>query len=333
MARLVSAFGSSHSIMLVSQREDWQHHFKLIDPHNVHYYDKSGKKTDYNALLAMAPPEAASWVTPQKMGERFDAAEAAMQELHQRIKAAHLDVLIIVGDDQTELFRTSNNPAMAIYYGPTIRNTVREPASPQDPWVKSARMWRHEPERDREYPVQSDMAQWLIRQLCDRDFDMAAMDGLEPGQFEGHAFQFVHRKLLKDVELPVIPVILNTFDPPNQPTPRRCVALGKALRELIAQWPQDLRVGVIASGGLSHFVVDEALDQRVLQAIRRKDTEDLASLDPAQLQAGSSEIRNWLVVAEMARELDVEWVQYIPGYRTPALTGTGLAFAAWTCLA
>jgi 3-O-methylgallate 3,4-dioxygenase len=193
-------------------------------------------------------------------------------------------------------------------------------------------MWRHEPEADRDYPVKSDLAEWLIRQLCDRDFDIAAMDGLERGQFEGHAFQFIHRRLLKEQVLPVIPVILNTFDPPNQPTPRRCVALGAALRELITAWPQDLRVGVIASGGLSHFVVDEALDQQVITAIRNKDSATLAALDPKLLQAGSSEIRNWLVVGEMARDLDVEWVEYVPGYRTPALTGTGLAFAAWRTL-
>jgi 3-O-methylgallate 3,4-dioxygenase len=31
----------------------------------------------------------------------------------------------------------------------------------------------------------------------------------------------------------------------------------------------------------------------------------------------------------MARELDLGWVQYIPAYRSPALTGTGLALAAW----
>jgi 3-O-methylgallate 3,4-dioxygenase len=127
-------------------------------------------------------------------------------------------------------------------------------------------------------------------------------------------------------------VILNTFDPPNQPTPRRCVALGAALRELIAAWPQDLRVGVIASGGLSHFVVDEALDQQVITAIRNKDSATLAALDPKLLQAGSSEIRNWLVVGEMARDLDFEWIDYVPGYRSPALTGTGLAFAAWKTL-
>ena len=152
MARLVAAFGSSHSIMLVSQREDWQHNFKLIDPRNAHYYDKQGNKTDYDALLAAAPAGCEAMVTPEKMSERYDAAEAAMDELHERIKAACLDLLLIVGDDQTELFRTSNNPAIAIYYGPTIRNTAREPASPGDSWVKSARMWRHEPEVDREYP-------------------------------------------------------------------------------------------------------------------------------------------------------------------------------------
>ena len=332
MAQLVAAFGTSHSIMLVSQREDWQHGFREIDTKNPHYYDKSGQKTDYEALLASAPANTEAMVTPEKMSERYDAAQAAMDQLSQRIHDARLDVLLIVGDDQTELFRTSNNPAMAIYHGPTIRNTAREPASPGDSWVKSARMWRHEPEVDRDYPVKSDLAAWLIRQLCDRDFDIAAMDGLERGQFEGHAFQFIHRRLLKELELPVIPVILNTFDPPNQPTPRRCVALGAALRELIAAWPQALRVGVIASGGLSHFVVDEALDQRVIQAIRDKDSAAMAAFDPKLLQAGSSEIRNWLVVGEMARDLDLEWVEYQPGYRSPALTGTGLAFAAWRTL-
>lgn len=332
MAKLVAAFGSSHSIMLVSQREDWQHGFRVADTKNVHYYNKAGNKTDYDALLAAAPPGSQALATPEKLSERFDAAQAAMDVLGQRIRDARLDVLLIVGDDQTELFRTSNNPAFAIYYGNTIRNTVREPASPSDSWVKSARMWRHEPERDREYPIKSDLAEWLIRQLCDRDFDIAAMDGLERGQSEGHAFQFVHRRLLKDLVLPVIPVILNTFDPPNQPTPRRCVALGNALRELIAAWPEDIRVGVIASGGLSHFVVDEELDHKVITAIRNKDSATLASLDPRQLQAGSSEIRNWLVVGELARELDLEWVEYIPGYRSPALTGTGLAFVAWHTL-
>ena len=329
MARLVAAFGSSHSIMLVAQREDWMHGFRVLDQKNAHYFDRQGRPTDYATLLAAVPPHAQALQTPEVMSQRYDAAQAAMDRVADAIAAARLDVLLIVGDDQTELFRTSNNPAIAVFHGPTIRNTRREPPSPADPWIKTARMWRHEPEADREYPVRADLAAWLTRQLCDRDFDIAAMDGLEPGQSEGHAFQFVHRRLLRGAELPVIPVILNTFDAPNQPTPRRCVALGSALRELVALWPEDLRVGVIASGGLSHFVVDEELDARVLDAIRRKDLPALAALDVARLQAGSSEIRNWIVVGAMARDLELGPVDYIPCYRSPALTGTGLAFATW----
>ena len=50
MARLVAAFGASHSIMLVAQREDWMHGFRVIDQKNTHYIDRHGEATDYAAL-------------------------------------------------------------------------------------------------------------------------------------------------------------------------------------------------------------------------------------------------------------------------------------------
>ena len=43
MARLVAAFGSSHSIMLVAQREDWMHGFRVLDRKNAHYFDRQGR--------------------------------------------------------------------------------------------------------------------------------------------------------------------------------------------------------------------------------------------------------------------------------------------------
>jgi 3-O-methylgallate 3,4-dioxygenase len=134
-----------------------------------------------------------------------------------------------------------------------------------------------------------------------------------------------------DCPVSVVPVCINTVQFPLHKA-SRVYAMGKAVGEAIRSWDSSKKVAVVASGGLSHFVVDEALDQQVITAIRNKDSATLAALDPKLLQAGSSEIRNWLVVGEMARDLDVEWVEYVPGYRTPALTGTGLAFAAWRTL-
>ena len=140
----------------------------LLDPRSWRGWggDARGFAVPFVSAYTM-PPGTEAMVTPEKMSERFDASQAAMDALHERIVAAKLDVLLIVGDDQTELFRTSNNPAMAIFYGPTIRNTAREPTTPTDPWPKTARMWRHEPEVDREYPVQSDLAEWLMQQGID----------------------------------------------------------------------------------------------------------------------------------------------------------------------
>jgi 3-O-methylgallate 3,4-dioxygenase len=88
-------------------------------------------------------------------------------------------------------------------------------------------------------------------------------------------------------------------------------------------------VGIIASGGLSHFTVDEELDRRVLKACREADAQSLASLPVNKLNSGSSEIRNWIVVAGAAERLQTAWQEYEPLYRTPAGTGCGMAFAAW----
>ena len=45
---------------------------------------------------------------------------------------------------------------------------------------------------------------------------------------------------------------------------------------------------------------------------------------------GTHEIRNWIVVASAAADLDVTWESYTPAYRTLAGTGTGLGFARWS---
>jgi 3-O-methylgallate 3,4-dioxygenase len=192
-------------------------------------------------------------------------------------------------------------------------------------------MRRYEDEGTRTIPATA-LALKLIEGLVEREFDIAAVAGLGGAQSEGHAYSFVHRWYLKGEGarmLPIVPIFLNTYNPPNPPLPKRCVRFGTALRELIEVFPEDLRVGLLASGGLSHFVVEEELDEAVIAALKKKDLDFLAGLDPRLLKAGSSEIRNWIVVAAAAMHLDLKWMSYTPSYRTPAGTGIGLGFASW----
>jgi aromatic ring-opening dioxygenase catalytic subunit (LigB family) len=129
--------------------------------------------------------------------------------------------------------------------------------------------------------------------------------------------------------IPIVPVLLNTYYPPNQPTPKRCYELGLALRQAIEAWPARKRVAIVASGGLSHFFVDEELDRHVLDLLAKKDGEALRMLPPARLESGNSEIRNWIATAGAAEHLPMHVVDYVPCYRSEAGSGVGMAFAVW----
>ena len=89
-------------------------------------------------------------------------------------------------------------------------------------------------------------------------------------------------------------------------------------------------LGVMASGGLSHFVVDEAFDHALIDALRRKDMAFFRNAPLSKLMSGSSEMRNWICLAGALGTLELMWVSYVPGYRTPALSGTGLCFACFS---
>ncbi len=332
MARLAAAFGTSHSVMLAAQLEDWQNGFRVSDQ-RMPFFDLKGEKHSYQEMLAKAPPEKAAQLASQdNIARAFHATQEAMERMKRDIQAAKLDVLVIVGDDQHELFQDQHMPSMAVYYGETIRNAARDSGAKKpapEAWYTRAQAQRLEENGDVDYPVNSKLARYLIEGLIDKEFDISAVAGLQPGQFEGHAYSFVHRWYLKGATVPVVPIFLNTYNPPNTPKPARCVALGKALRELIQSFPDDLKVGIIASGGLSHFICEEEFDRGIIEALRRKDLDYLGRLDPRSLKAGSSEIRNWIVMAAAATDFDIDWLTYVPVYRTPALTGIGLCFAKW----
>jgi 3-O-methylgallate 3,4-dioxygenase len=312
MAQLVAAFGSSHSPMLASRIEDWQSGFLNRDQARQ-FVDLDGNACNYTELLARAPADAQQRIAPEQLARRHGEAMKAMDRLRDDVAAAKLDALVIVGDDQEELFHHDNMPAIGIYYGETIRGRL--------PYQKEV--------QEADYPCHAGLARHLIAALQQDGFDLSVMRALAEEKREGHAYSFVHRFYTAQHPVPIVPVFLNAYYPPNQPSPPRCLALGEAIRRAIEAFPQDARIGVMASGGLSHFVVDEAFDRALLDALRRKDAAFFRNAPLSKLMSGSSEIRNWICMAGAVGPLDLVWSSYVPGYRTPALSGTGLSFASF----
>jgi len=128
-----------------------------------------------------------------------------------------------------------------------------------------------------------------------------------------------------------VPVILSTFYPPNQPTVERCCALGESLIKAIELWDDNARVALIASGGLTHFVIDEEVDRAVLSGMRHGDVKEIAALGESVFQDGTSEVKNWISVASAMSALGCEFteVDYVPCYRSEAGTGNAMGFGYW----
>ena len=77
---------------------------------------------------------------------------------------------------------------------------------------------------------------------------------------------------------PNVPLFLNAGIPNNLPKIARCLKFGRALMKAIESWKEDAKVAVFCSGGLTHFVIDEDLDQRVLKAMKDGDEGALATI-------------------------------------------------------
>ncbi|MDD0816002.1 gallate dioxygenase [Curvibacter sp. HBC28] len=116
------------------------------------------------------------------------------------------------------------------------------------------------------------------------------------------------------------------------PSARRCYKLGQALRRAIESYPEDLKVALVATGGLSHQVHGEragfnnpAWDQRFLDLIEN-DPEQLADMTQAEYaQLGGlegAEVIMWLV---MRGALSARIRQVHQSYYLPSMTGIATA--------
>src|SRR5438309_6154334 len=114
MARLAAAFGSSHSVMLAAELQDWLRGFRQSDL-RMKYYDREGRPCSYADVLAAAPPKIAQLIADEAIEQRFNEVQDAIKRLKSEIAAANLDVLIVVVDDHHEPFQYQHMLSIGIY--------------------------------------------------------------------------------------------------------------------------------------------------------------------------------------------------------------------------
>lgn len=271
-------------------------------------------------------PHTAKLETPEVIEGYLKRIDAAFDILREQLQAYRPEALIVLGDDQGDMFDASLNPAFCIYTGEELWGLDGTPYRPQEERHKIT------------FPCHAELSQYLHRELIQHGFDLASSAVFRPlGRPENGVSHMLSQpvpRLLPDLDIPVIPIFINEYYPPI-PTAERCFDLGVALADILADRTE--RVAIYASGGLSHDPfgpragwVDEPLDRWVLERLERNDggaLKHLFTFDSDTLRGGTGEIRAWISVAgAMNRAATI--VDYISAHHAK----TGLGFAYWPAI-
>ncbi|MGE5539487.1 MAG: hypothetical protein ACM30I_12785 [Gemmatimonas sp.] len=255
-------------------------------------------------------------LTADAMKAHSARCDAAIELLRRKIDEWNPDTLIVVGDDQEENILEDNTPPFTIFIGDEADATLHYRYFGTD---RAGQVTR--------YKADGDLARDLLARIMDQGFDPAWSKKTRYDEGLGHAFGRVMRRLVPGGNRAILPVMVNTYYPPA-PSAKRCFEFGAALGHALAASPVARRVAIVASGGLSHTKIDEALDQAFIAALERHDAAYLTSMPSDKLVAGTSEIRNWIVAAGAAGAAG-KMVDYVPCYRTKDGVGCAMGFAYW----
>lgn len=336
MAEIVLGMWTSHGPTLSTTPEQWLLRIPADKQQTRHPFRLG--TYDFESLIELRKDEnLARQCSLDERVRRHAACQRAIAQMADKFAEIAPDAAVIIGNDQHELFLDDVIPAFTVYWGETI---VNEPASPAQaammpPGIHEAE-WGHNPPHRTEYPGLPELGLKIIEGAIAEGFDVAQSTRLpeHPNHWSSgipHAFGFIYRMIMRDKVIPSVPIITNTFFPPNQPTARRCFEFGRLIGKVIRSWESDKRVAVFGSGGMSHFVIDEEFDHMFFEAFRDRDVKTLTSIDEGYFQSGTSELKNWISAAGILFDMDLDGdvIDYQPCYRSEAGTGTANGFVCW----
>lgn len=247
-------------------------------------------------------PETRSWL------------ESGFAEMSRRLRELEPDVLVIHSTDHWANFFLDNMPAFCIGIG-------EEHEGPPEPFMKP--VFPHETLRGH-----AGLGRHILESAFAADFDPAFSRRLKLD----HGVCVPIWQMGLDPVPAIVPIFPNLVEAPL-PSPRRCIAWGHMIRNAVESYPEDLRVIVLGTGGLSHSIgettmgwIDEPFDQTCIELFRSATDEVLANRLEEMLKEtgnGGAELRNWAIAHAAAGSQGFDLIGYIP--MPEALIGCGLA--------
>jgi protocatechuate 4,5-dioxygenase beta chain len=158
--------------------------------------------------------------------------------VHQWLREVQPDVAIVVYNDHGLNFFLDNMPTFAVGAAPEYVNADEGWGLPVVP----------------PFPGQPELSWHLIESLVADEFDIATCQEMRVDHGFAVPMALLWGKGARDVK--TVPIVLNTVQFPL-PSPKRCFNLGAAIARGIESFPEDLRVVVLGTGGLSHQLEGE----------------------------------------------------------------------------
>ena len=259
-----------------------------------------------------APNIARAWDSLKD--ETRDWLTTRYADLGKRVRDLKPDVLVIHSNDHWINFFLENMPAFLIGIGDTHDG-------PPEPFMKPIF-------EGKEMPGHATLGRHLLDFAMESDFDPSYSHRIKID----HGIGIPLWRMGLNPLPPIVPVFVNLVEKPF-PTPKRCLAWGHMIRNAIEAYPEDLRVVVFGTGGLSHSIgettmgwIDEPFDHACIELFKSASDQELASeLDRmlAKTGNGGAELRSWSIAHAVAGGKGFDLIDYTPMPET--LIGCGLA--------
>lgn len=246
--------------------------------------------------------------------ESRDWLTAGYDKLGGRFKALNVDVLVVQSNDHWVNFFLNNVPAFCVGIG-------AEHDGPPEPFMKP--VFPHET-----IPGHAGLGRHILDEAFAAEFDPAYSHRLKLD----HGMCVPIWRMGLDPLPAVVPILTNLVEKPF-PSPKRCIKWGRMVRSAIEGYPEDIRVAVLATGGLSHSIgettmgwIDEPFDHACIDLFKTASDEEIAPRLEELMDAsgnGGAELRNWLIAHAAAGSQGFDLIDYAP--MPDMLIGCGLA--------